>query len=303
MKAAIHVSHVEFESSGVLLQGSLFLPQGEGPWPAILLCHGFGSDRRVMRVTALDAARWGMAVLTFDFRGHGQSGGVYVGDPVDDVLAAIDHLAHLPRIDPQRIALVGHSMGARTVLQAAARDPRAKAVVSLACAPDLEGKTKEWMEHFAEELAKEGHALCHYPQFDRLPVANALQNRWMITSMQRNGFRLTIDWPRAVAAWGATGAKRAVREMSPRPLLFVHCRWDKLAPYQVSVELYELASPPKELFLERWGFHSSPYRWPQLRRRWLDWLLSVLGADGAARRVHGGHLLVWRASRVAPRRG
>ena len=276
MSVAVRIVPAKFESDGVTLRGDVFLPSEAGPRRAIVLCHGFASDRRVMRATAMDAAERGMVVLTFDFRGHGQSEGMYVGDPVDDVIAALDYLAHLPSVDPQRIALVGHSMGARTVLQAAARDPRARAVVSLACAPDLEGKAREWMERFAEELAEQGLAVCRYPEFDRMPVANAFQNRWMIASMRRNGFRLTIDWPRAVAAWGAGGAKRAVKEMSPRPILFVHCRWDNLAPYQASVELYELASPPKELFLKRWGFHSSPYRWPWMRKRWLDWLVSYV---------------------------
>jgi len=271
---AAHILPVELESKEAILRGDLFLPPDSGPLPATVLCHGFGSDRRVMRTTAMAVAERGIAVLTFDFRGHGQSGGVYIGDPVDDVIAAFDYLTHLPAVDPQRIALVGHSMGARTVLQAAARDLRASAVVSLACAPDLEGEVKDWMENFAKELAEQGLAVCRYPEFDRLPVANALQNRWMITSMQRNGFRLTIDWPRAVAAWGATGAKRAMKEMSPRPLLFVHCRWDNLAPYQTSVALHQLAPPPKELFLEWWGFHSSPYRCSWIRRRWINWLAS-----------------------------
>lgn len=71
---------VKFESNGVDIAGTLWLPEGKGPFPAIVMGHGSGrSTRTGGRYAADHFSRKGIAFLTYDKRVVGESGGVYVG--------------------------------------------------------------------------------------------------------------------------------------------------------------------------------------------------------------------------------
>jgi alpha-beta hydrolase superfamily lysophospholipase len=104
-------------------------PTTPGPHPLVIMLHGFtGWKEETHLVTlAADLAAAGIAALRFDAPGSGQSEGTwgehyrltnYLAD-VADVLAYAK--AHLP-VDPQRIAIWGHSMGGFTALAAAVRN-------------------------------------------------------------------------------------------------------------------------------------------------------------------------------------
>ncbi len=110
-------------------------PTAHRPGPGVVVTHGWGShggDLLPVVPPLLDA---GLSVLLLDARGHGRS------DPVEfmsmprfaaDIEVALTELRADPRLDPDRIGLLGHSVGAGASLLAAARDPRVGAVVSLA---------------------------------------------------------------------------------------------------------------------------------------------------------------------------
>lgn len=70
---------ITFESAGILLAGTVFAP--EHPYAAVVLVHGSGQARRMDRFASLLAGR-GIAVLTYDKRGVGQSEGLYAGPEV-----------------------------------------------------------------------------------------------------------------------------------------------------------------------------------------------------------------------------
>lgn len=100
--------------------------------PAVVLAHGFSADRITMSSLARSLAAAGYAVVAFDFRGHGANGhGFGSGELIDDVGQAVSWAARSPYVDPHRIAIMGHSMGAGAVLDFATRDPRPAAVVAL----------------------------------------------------------------------------------------------------------------------------------------------------------------------------
>ncbi|RLS48158.1 MAG: alpha/beta fold hydrolase [Planctomycetota bacterium] len=129
---------------GVDLAGTLTLPQGAGPWPAVVLVSGSGQqdrdetlmDHKPFLVLADALSRAGIAVLRYDDRGVGGSG----GDPtkatsVDfarDAEAAIDWLKERPDIDPARIGVVGHSEGGLIAALLAARRTDLAGIVMLA---------------------------------------------------------------------------------------------------------------------------------------------------------------------------
>ncbi|HYE61771.1 MAG TPA: alpha/beta hydrolase [Phycisphaerales bacterium] len=131
---------VTVQSAGAKLAGTLTLPQGEGPFPAVLLITGSGPqnrdselfDHRPFLVWADHLTRAGFAVLRVDDRGVGQSTGVAsrFTDLVADAAACVRHLR--TRKDIGSVGLLGHSQGAEVAARVAANDPKVAWVVLLA---------------------------------------------------------------------------------------------------------------------------------------------------------------------------
>ena len=117
---------VEFGSGEADLVGTLMLPEGEGPHPAVVLLHGSGRLGRhswTYRSWADGLVRIGLAVLFYDKRGVGASGGedgAGLRQLADDGIAAVEYLRGRPEVDPQRVGLMGSSQGAWVAEQVAA---------------------------------------------------------------------------------------------------------------------------------------------------------------------------------------
>lgn len=100
---------------------------------AVVLLHGAGSTRSDVLDHAAVLAEAGFGVLMIDARGHGESGGRAMDfgwDGDADIAAATAFLASQPDVDPDRIGLVGMSMGAEQALGASGADPLVRAVVA-----------------------------------------------------------------------------------------------------------------------------------------------------------------------------
>jgi pimeloyl-ACP methyl ester carboxylesterase len=131
-------------NGAVTLAGTLTMPQGSGPFPAVVLLTGSGGQNRdeevfgfkVFGVLADHLTRHGIAVYRHDDRGVGQSTGSIAtsttADFADDALAGVARLAAMPEIDAARIGLIGHSEGAAAAAIAAAKSPSVKFIVMLA---------------------------------------------------------------------------------------------------------------------------------------------------------------------------
>jgi len=121
-----------FISSGARCAAWFWEPEGAGPCPAVLLCHGFGA----IKEARLDAygdrfAQAGFAVLAIDYRHFGGSEGEprhfgSVRRQLEDIAAALAHLRAQPQVDPNRVALWGTSFGGGHVLVTAAHAPQQK---------------------------------------------------------------------------------------------------------------------------------------------------------------------------------
>jgi pimeloyl-ACP methyl ester carboxylesterase len=121
------------------------LPAAPAPHPVVVLVHGGGATH-AMKLEAYEAAfsAAGFAVVAFDYRGFGESG----GEPrqllsprrhLEDVDAALAFVATRPELDGTRVALWGTSFGASHVVVAAARHPELAAAV-VQC-PVLRGRS------------------------------------------------------------------------------------------------------------------------------------------------------------------
>ncbi len=117
---------VRFENTreGIHLAGTLSLPFGEGPYPAIVLITGSGPQDRdetiagghkPFLILADYLTRRGIAVLRYDDRGVAGSSGDFASatmpDFASDARAAVEYLQSRQVIDSKRIGLVGHSEG------------------------------------------------------------------------------------------------------------------------------------------------------------------------------------------------
>ncbi|MGH6908870.1 MAG: alpha/beta hydrolase family protein [Phenylobacterium sp.] len=129
---------------GVVLAGTLTLPPGPGPFPAVAMITGSGAQDRdesllghkPFLVIADRLTRSGIAVLRYDDRGYAKSTGDFtkatIADFAVDAEAASAWLRKQPGIDPKRVGLIGHSEGGIIAPMVAARDPQVAFIVMIA---------------------------------------------------------------------------------------------------------------------------------------------------------------------------
>ena len=126
-----------FEIEDVFMNGIVYEASGPGPHPTVVLLHGFPGNERNLDL-AQSIRRNGWNVVFFHYRGAWGSGGEFSFVHVlEDVAAVVTQIrqpkfsaAH--RIDPERIALVGHSMGGFAALISGAELSETDCVVSIA---------------------------------------------------------------------------------------------------------------------------------------------------------------------------
>ncbi|GGM62685.1 dienelactone hydrolase family protein [Dactylosporangium sucinum] len=109
-----------------------------GRLPGVVVVHGYAGSARLMRGFADTLARRGYVVALPDLTGHGanphhlpQEGAAWDAAIQRDLRTAVDLLRSSPLVDPDRIALVGHSMGAGAVAEFAAHDPAIRDTVAI----------------------------------------------------------------------------------------------------------------------------------------------------------------------------
>lgn len=146
---------------GIKLSGSLTLPEGEGPFPAVLLISGSGPQDRneeawkykPFLMIADCLTRQGIAVLRMDDRGTGKSGGRYADATLQlaatDAECALDYLLRRKDIRRGKTGLAGHSMGGTIAFRIAAQRPQDVAFVLSLAGAAIPGK--DLMMHQCEK--------------------------------------------------------------------------------------------------------------------------------------------------------
>ena len=111
--------------------GVLNQPAGATAGPAVLLLHGFGSSKdevgNMYKNLAAALAEKGVSSLRIDFRGYGKSdgdtGASTVDTMVEDARTAYEYLKSLPSVDPERIGVLGFSLGGGVAMISAGQHP------------------------------------------------------------------------------------------------------------------------------------------------------------------------------------
>jgi pimeloyl-ACP methyl ester carboxylesterase len=122
------IASFQIPSHGAQLNAIAYLAAGAGPHPAVIMLHGFpGNEKNLDLAQAIRRTGWN--AIFFDYRGSWGSPGFFsFANTKEDSVAAIAYLrvpanAAKLRIDPKRIALVGHSMGGLMAAYAGSHDP------------------------------------------------------------------------------------------------------------------------------------------------------------------------------------
>jgi uncharacterized protein len=236
------ITGITFDSDGHRLVGVLYLARGHRPKPTALLLHGCpGLEKNLDLAAALRDRGWNS--LVFHYRGCWGSAGRYDLRTVPrDVAAAVDYLASCPLVDPDRIAVVGHSMGGAAAISAAADYPRLAAVAGYGTAVRL------------------GPALELGPDV-----------------VEREFTRFLATTTTEFAAQAEEAAKlldplAAVTAIAPRPLFIVHGTEDRWAPVSQARELAAAAGPNCRYVEVEGADHAFSRHRTSLRDLIADWL-------------------------------
>jgi uncharacterized protein len=136
-KPPASMEEVTISSGGTRMNGLIYLAAGAEPRPVVVFLHGYPGNERNLDL-AQAVRRAGYQALYVDYRGMWGSGGTFsFAHGLEDVQAVLAWLrspenAVKYRLDPRRIAIVGHSMGGWLALMTAAREPSSVCVAGLA---------------------------------------------------------------------------------------------------------------------------------------------------------------------------
>jgi len=131
-------TRVSFPSGGLVLEGILTIPEGDGLFPAVIVCHphplyGGSMDNNVVYSLSETLTQASLASFKFNFRGVGGSQGEFgqgIGEQ-EDVEAAISFVSTVKEVDYKRIGLAGYSAGAGFALPVGFNDDRIKALAAV----------------------------------------------------------------------------------------------------------------------------------------------------------------------------
>lgn len=198
-------------NDAVTLAGTLTMPSGAaGRVPAVVTISGTGGqDRdchapiadgwRPFRELADTLARRGIAVLRLDDRGVGAStgdqGAATERTAADDARAALAFLRARPDVDPQRLALLGHSEGVRIGMIAASEEPKLAALALLSGAADTRAATRAQLAWVLE----------------RSPETRGLPRDSLLAVAERRMDSLAVTGARAVFRWEASRYAKPIR--------------------------------------------------------------------------------------------
>ena len=246
---------VTLSVDGLDIVGQLYLPDDQIPYATVCVCHGIpagtpgASDSGYPRL-AEGICHEGFAVLIFNFRGTGASGGnLDILGWTRDLKAAIDYLWALPEVDRSRLSLLGFSGGAAVSVYVASQNKKVSSIVTCACPAEFTSFTR----------ADEPQSIV-----DHFRSIGAIRDRDFPHSTQDwfDGFRLVSPI-------------KYVAEISPRPLLLVHGSQDETVAVSDAYKLYARAGEPKRIVIVDGAGHRLRQNEPAMATV-IDWLKSHL---------------------------
>jgi predicted acyl esterase len=225
---------------GVSLAATLYIPDGTPPaggWPGVMLFHGLGGTRASMAGIATGyLVNQGYAVLAYDARGHGASGGVVTLDgprEVADARESFDWFAGLPDVSDTQIGALGISLGGGAVLRSAVEGVPFKAIVPIIT----------WTSLY-DALAPQG-----WPKTGAIATFLQSVQRWDPTVYGLAQDAIRSENTDAVKAFAAQRSSLAGLSALTTPAFFMQGRRDYAFDISQAVAGYNAVGGPKRLYL------------------------------------------------------
>lgn len=244
------------EVDGITLCGQLYLPPGKDRCPVVCICHGIPAripdpTDQGYPVLAETVCNQGFAVVLFNFRGTGKSGGnLDILGWTRDLSAIIDYISTEPEVDSSRLALFGFSGGAAVSVYVSAQDRRVSYVAACACPADFD---------FFTRIDKPQSLVDHFRA---------------IGAIRDEGFPSSLDeW---LSGFDVVRPIDYVAGISPRPLLLVHGSRDGTVNISHAYRLFERAGEPRYLFVIEGAEHRLRQNATAVTTV-IDWLKSKAG--------------------------
>ena len=170
--------------NGKSLHGWFIPASTAGRAPGVVILHGWGGNAETMLPLARPLHNAGFATLLFDARCHGLSDDdSFTSMPrfAEDLEHAIKWLSRCDDIDPLRVMIIGHSVGAGAALLAASRSRDIAAVVSLAAFTHPVAMMRRWFKAKAIPYRPVGWLILRYVEwtigykFDAIAPINTIR--------------------------------------------------------------------------------------------------------------------------------
>jgi dienelactone hydrolase len=178
------------------LHGEVYLPRGEGPFPGLVIIHGSGGVKAVYREEARYLAEKGIAGLVIDYYSMVGQGGSTQEERIrrwedwqQRVIQGDDFLRGMPEIDPDRVGLMGLSLGGAPAISVVPRIPEVAVLVDF-FGPNIEcWYISWWMDYKTEshwdELASFPPTIILHGSMD--PIVSVGHSRDFFDSLKASG--------------------------------------------------------------------------------------------------------------------
>lgn len=227
-------------ADGAVLHGWYF--PAKNPAGSILVLHGNAENLSTHVNSVLWLVKEGFNIFIIDYRGYGWSGGEPDLEGVHaDADAALEKLFSMPETDPDRVVVLGQSLGGSIAI----------------------------------------YTVVHSPHKDRiraLVIDSAFSNYRRIAREKLNSFWLTwpLQYPLSWTINDDYSADKWIGQVAPMPVLILHGLDDPIVPIHHGRKLNEIAVQPKELWLTARPGHVQSFGDEALRKSFVDYLSSAL---------------------------
>lgn len=219
-----------------------WLPAKDKAAGTVLFLHGNAENitTHIASVYWLPAQHYN--VLLLDYRGYGRSQGEpSIVGALEDINSAMKHLLQRADVDPERIVMLGQSLGGALSIYYVAHSP---------------------YRHNIKALIVES-SFASYRDISREKLASF----WLTWPLQ---------WPLSFTIDDSYSPLYVVEQVSPIPLLVIHGDKDRVAPLHHGQELFDAAQQPKEFWVVPGGGHIDAFRRKGYQERLVQYLQQVL---------------------------
>jgi len=266
-RSNVKVEETSFQSGQATLSGQLCFPD-HVPAPALLICHGLnarGSNGlRLYRRLAEKASENGFVSFVFDSRGVGKSTGEFdygLGEQ-EDIRSALNYLSSRSEVFPDRIFIVGHSLGGAVSIYAVRNDKRVKGLVLWSTPKNHSYNVKKFIRRTKGRLGLQLFFIFSY--------IDKVVNVSKLASLNVYGVNLRPKEVRQKLM--KLNEQEAVTKLHSIPILVVIGQADSIVGVDEAQAIYDAANPPKTMLIIEGADHIYKGKEQELIDKTLEWI-------------------------------